>query len=138
MADWTHESRAYRVAVKKVVEYNRQSFNDMIDEATVMGQMLHEHLVRLIGISLSDDGLAIVTQYCPDGCLLDYLKRAHHKLTNTIVLQWALQIALVRSLLWVHSHTFPGDGVPGAASVCAPRPGGAQRARQERQPAVRV
>ncbi|CAM5999774.1 unnamed protein product, partial [Sphagnum balticum] len=118
LGEWSHgasarsltaeEPTVYRVAVKKVVEYNKQSVNEIIDEvsrrcanylphtpvqATVMGSMLHPHLVRLIGISLADDGLAIVSQYCADGCLLDFLKKNHGKLSNTVVLQWAQQIA---------------------------------------------
>jgi serine/threonine protein kinase len=66
-----------------------------------MGSMLHAHLVRLIGISLTDDGLAIVSQYCADGCLLDFLKKNHGKLSNTVVLQWAQQIAEASREYWV-------------------------------------
>lgn len=111
--DYSRTPDKYLVAMKRVLEYNREAHNDMLEEvklsrlalsqplqATVMATMVHPHLVRLVGISLGTsegDSLTLVTQYMPKGCLLDYLKKNQGKISNTCVLMWGKQIAEVRS-----------------------------------------
>lgn len=68
-----------------------------------MACMRHEHLLRLVGVCLSD-GMQIVTPMRPLGSLKNYLKKYRQKLGARDLLLYCYQIASVFYLLEKHSH----------------------------------
>jgi hypothetical protein len=58
-----------------------------------MTSMIHDHLVRMIGISLANNDLSIVTQLMRYGCLLDYVREHQRRISGKAMLLWAKQIA---------------------------------------------
>ncbi|XP_002734040.1 tyrosine-protein kinase BTK-like [Saccoglossus kowalevskii] len=73
------------VAVKMMRE-NAMSEDDFIDEARVMQQLKHEHLVQLYGVCSKSRPLYIITEYMNKGCLLNYLRYRQYLLDKPLQL----------------------------------------------------
>ncbi|EGT58757.1 hypothetical protein CAEBREN_06464 [Caenorhabditis brenneri] len=58
----------------KVFQTDQSQSDEMIEEATNMFRLRHEHLLKIIGFCMHDDGLKIVTIYRPLGNLQSFLK----------------------------------------------------------------
>ncbi|XP_077983583.1 tyrosine-protein kinase Tec-like [Glandiceps talaboti] len=72
-------SNGLLVAVKMMRE-NAMSEDDFIDEAKVMKELKHDHLVQLYGVCSRKRPLYIVSEYMNKGCLLNYLRYRQHLL----------------------------------------------------------
>ena len=64
-------------------------------EGVVMASMDHDNVVRLYCVCMSKQ-LMLVSQFVPNGALIDYLKKNRDKLTASMMLQFAAQISKVR------------------------------------------
>ena len=60
-----------------------------------MASMDHENVVRLYSVCMSKQ-LMLISQFVPNGALIDYLRKNKDKFTATMMLQFAMQIAKVR------------------------------------------
>lgn len=59
-----------------------------------MASCHHVHLVRLLGIHLSQQ-ISLVSQYMPLGDLLNYIRTNQENVTAKYMMKWSLQIAQV-------------------------------------------
>ena len=60
-----------------------------------MASMDHENVVRLYSVCMSKQ-LMLISQFVPNGALIDYVKKNRDKLTASMMLQFAAQISKVR------------------------------------------
>ena len=67
----------------------------MLAEASLMTSMRHPHLVRLVGVCLSE-GLQLITPLRPVGNLLDFVGKNRQKLGSLDLMRYCQQIASVR------------------------------------------
>ncbi|CAG9529879.1 unnamed protein product [Cercopithifilaria johnstoni] len=87
------------VAIKVVHDGSGTAHQEMLQEAGIMACMRHEHLLRLVGVCLSD-GMQIVTPMRPLGSLKNYLKKHHQKLGARDLLLYCYQIASAMEYLY--------------------------------------
>ncbi|KAL5967185.1 Tyrosine-protein kinase transforming protein Abl [Taenia solium] len=82
------------VAVKTLKQDVDLNLNDFLAEASIMKNLQHKNLVRLLGVCTREPPYYIVTEYMPHGNLLNYLRqRSPGELTPPILLYMAVQIA---------------------------------------------
>ncbi|KJE96371.1 TKL protein kinase, variant 1 [Capsaspora owczarzaki ATCC 30864] len=80
------------VAVKTLKE--TMEVKDFLQEAAIMKKVKHEHLVQLVGVCTQEAPFYIVTEFMPNGNLLDYLRsEAGKKLDAMTLMYMASQIA---------------------------------------------
>ncbi|TVK90492.1 Receptor tyrosine-protein kinase erbB-3 [Bagarius yarrelli] len=70
----------------------RQTFQEVTDHMLAMGSLDHPYIVRLIGIC-PGSSLELVTQYMPQGSLLEHIRQQKDKLNPQRLLNWCVQIA---------------------------------------------
>ncbi|VBB28142.1 unnamed protein product [Acanthocheilonema viteae] len=87
------------VAIKVVHDGSGTAHQEMLQEAGIMACMRHEHLLRLVGVCLSD-GMQIVTPMRPLGSLKNYLKKHRQKLGARDLLLYCYQIASAMEYLY--------------------------------------
>ena len=63
----------------------------------IMAQMDHGNVVRLYSVCMSKK-VMLISQFVPNGSLIDFLKKKMHKLTESMILQFATQISKVRQI----------------------------------------
>eukprot|EP00730_Choanoeca_flexa_P017932 TRINITY_DN8690_c0_g1_i1.p1 TRINITY_DN8690_c0_g1~~TRINITY_DN8690_c0_g1_i1.p1 ORF type:complete len:681 (+),score=184.58 TRINITY_DN8690_c0_g1_i1:120-2162(+) len=82
------------VAVKTLKE-DTMNEEDFLKEADVMKRMKHDNLVQLYGICSQSKPLFIVTEFMPNGNLLDYLRsdKGKEEIDATAMMYCAAQIA---------------------------------------------
>nr|CDS31125.1 tyrosine protein kinase Abl [Hymenolepis microstoma] len=82
------------VAVKTLKQDVDLNLNDFLAEASIMKNLQHKNLVRLLGVCTREPPYYIVTEYMPHGNLLNYLRqRSPGELTPPVLLYMAVQIA---------------------------------------------
>ena len=67
------EFEGKKVAIKSVKDDYR-GLQQFLAEAAVMTDLSHPHLVQLIGVSLDEKPVCIVTEFMEKGPLVDYLR----------------------------------------------------------------
>ncbi|XP_013406670.1 Abelson tyrosine-protein kinase 2 isoform X2 [Lingula anatina] len=81
------------VAVKTLKE-DTMALKDFLEEAAIMKEMKHENLVQLLGVCTREPPFYIVTEFMPNGNLLDFLRNSSQEsLGPTVLLYMATQIA---------------------------------------------
>ncbi|CAL8348640.1 unnamed protein product [Gadus morhua 'NCC'] len=81
------------VAVKTLKE-DTMEVEEFLKEAAVMKEVKHPNLVQLLGVCTLEPPFYIVTEYMPNGNLLDYLRECDREETNAVVLLYmATQIS---------------------------------------------
>ena len=74
---------------------------DFLAEATIMKELKHANIVQLLGICTRESPYYIITEYMPNGNLLDYLRHQNNRdqLGSTVLLYFAIQIASAMAYL---------------------------------------
>ncbi len=90
-----------------IIFYFDFNFLDFLAEATIMKEMKHPNLVQLLGICTREPPYYIITEFMPNGNLLDYLRLPEQQeLSSTVLLYFAVQIAsamaYLESKLFIH------------------------------------
>jgi serine/threonine protein kinase len=122
---WWPEGKSGRkvpVAIKVVQELSGKAQQEMLAEAGLMASMRHPHLLRLVGVCLTD-GLQLITPLRPLGNLLEFVQKHKQKLGPLDLMRYCHQIASVCYLLKRNSfvktqkrNSFAGDGILGTES----------------------
>ncbi|XP_065197973.1 tyrosine-protein kinase ABL1-like isoform X2 [Sycon ciliatum] len=90
-AHWKSFNRV--VAVKTFKEDTMQA-DEFLKEASVMKQVKHKNLVQLLGVCTREQPFFIVTEYMPNGNLLDFLRADENSNLEAVTLMYmATQVA---------------------------------------------
>nr|CBH50761.1 abl kinase 1 [Schistosoma mansoni] len=82
------------VAVKTLKQDVNLNVNDFLKEAAIMKKLRNRNLVQLLGVCTRELPLYLITEYMPNGNLLNYLRtRSPGELTPLTLLYMAVQIA---------------------------------------------
>ncbi|CAI2722964.1 unnamed protein product [Schistosoma spindalis] len=82
------------VAVKTLKQDVNLNVNDFLKEAAIMKKLRNRNLVQLLGVCTREPPLYLITEYMPNGNLLNYLRtRSPGELTPLTLLYMAVQIA---------------------------------------------
>lgn len=94
---WTRTDNKVKVpvAIKILTEYTPAAQQEMLDEACIMARINHPHLVRLIGVCLSNQQTMLVAPLMPLGNLLEFIHVNKHMIGSAALLRWCMQIASV-------------------------------------------
>lgn len=87
--------RGIQVALKKVPHDNWDPEEQAIFrmELSIMSKLAHPHIVQFLGVCTDMSPMAIVTEYCSGGTLLDQLAMIRHHMKGPMPLNKALDIA---------------------------------------------
>ncbi|XP_028853865.1 receptor tyrosine-protein kinase erbB-3a isoform X3 [Denticeps clupeoides] len=90
------------VAIKTITEHTgQQSFNEVTDHVLEMGSLDHPYIVRLLGIC-PGPSLQLVTQFSPQGSLLEHIRQRKDSLNPQRLLNWCVQIA--KGMYYLEEH----------------------------------
>ena len=67
------EYKGRKVAVKSLKDTHK-GLQDFLAEASVMTALQHKNLVQLIGVSMDENIVYLITEFLEKGALLDYLR----------------------------------------------------------------
>jgi hypothetical protein len=91
------------VAVKTLKEEN-MCLEEFLAEAAIMKEMKHPNLVQLLGICTREPPYYIITEYMPNGNMLDFLRQHKEEFSQTVLLYFAIQIA--SAMAYLESKSF--------------------------------
>lgn len=81
------------VAVKTLKE-DTMALKDFLEEAAIMKEMKHPNLVQLLGVCTREPPFYIVTEFMPQGNLLDFMRSSNKEdISATVLMYMATQIA---------------------------------------------
>ncbi|XP_028411358.1 tyrosine-protein kinase CSK-like [Dendronephthya gigantea] len=90
---WEGRFRQKRVAVKSMKEEGRAA-QTFLTEASVMTDLNHKNLVMLLGVSLDESPIYIITEFCDKGSLVEYLRsRGRAVITQKDLIGFAKDVA---------------------------------------------
>ncbi|KAL6061501.1 receptor protein-tyrosine kinase, variant 2 [Balamuthia mandrillaris] len=84
------------VAIKQLHDkVEKGDSEEFLREAKLMGTMKpHRNLLRFLGVCLSlTDPTCIVTEFMPNGSLLDWVRKHHQQITGQLIIRMALDVA---------------------------------------------
>lgn len=82
----------YRVAIKMlfVMELTAETVESFLEEARVLMDLQHEHVVTCYGITLLPPAFGVVMEYCPNGSLYSYLYEKDNHSSNSFLSRLSL------------------------------------------------
>lgn len=84
------------VAIKTLKQEETMALKDFLAEAALMKEMKHPNLVQLLGICTREPPFYIITEYMPNGNLLDFLRNCNRNEIHPIILMYmATQVLFV-------------------------------------------
>ncbi len=97
--------RYNKIVAVKTLKEETMCLEDFLAEATIMKEMKHSNLVQLLGICTREPPYYIITEYMPNGNLLDYIRQQNRdEIGPTILLYFAVQIA--SAMAYLESKSF--------------------------------
>jgi serine/threonine protein kinase len=105
--------RYNKIVAVKTLKEETMCIDEFLAEASIMKEMKHTNLVQLLGICTREPPYYIITEYMPNGNLLEYLRgnqknqpTSAETLNQTVLLYFAVQIAsamaYLESKLFIH------------------------------------
>uniref|UniRef100_A0A0N5AST4 Tyrosine-protein kinase n=1 Tax=Syphacia muris TaxID=451379 RepID=A0A0N5AST4_9BILA len=93
-----------KVVAVKTLKEEAMALHDFLAEAAIMKDLHHPNLVQLIGVCTREPPFYIITEYMNKGNLLDYLRKCERKLSPTVLMYMATQIA--SGMAYLESRNF--------------------------------
>uniref|UniRef100_A0A915AI09 Tyrosine-protein kinase n=1 Tax=Parascaris univalens TaxID=6257 RepID=A0A915AI09_PARUN len=93
-----------RVVAVKTLKEEAMALHDFLAEAAIMKDLHHPNLVQLMGVCTREPPFYIITEYMNKGNLLDYLRKCDRKLSPTVLMYMATQIA--SGMAYLESRNF--------------------------------
>ena len=91
------------VAVKTLKE-DTMALKDFLEEAAIMKEMKHPNLVQLLGVCTREPPFYIITEFMPNGNLLDFLRNCNRADIDALVLMYmATQVSAAMEYLEARS-----------------------------------
>lgn len=91
------------VAVKTLKE-DTMALKDFLEEAAIMKEMKHPNLVQLLGVCTREPPFYIITEFMPNGNLLDFLRNCNRAEVDAVVLMYmATQVSAAMEYLEARS-----------------------------------
>lgn len=104
-ANYTKGGIKALVAVKKTnFEEDEEMTMKFIEEAHMMCQFGHKHIVQLIGVCTKEWPILIVMEFCALGCIRDYLLQNSDLLTASHLIEYIYQLS--SALAYLDEHKF--------------------------------
>lgn len=91
------------VAVKQVTTLSEQARKEFVDEANLLQDLRHQHVIQFMGVALDDTSLYIVMELASNGTLWHLLHGRPELCTPARRLQWAREAAL--GVEYLHGQT---------------------------------
>lgn len=103
---WLGEYQGNKVAIKMLKDLkDERASQKFLQEASVMTTLRHNNLVCLIGVSLDESPIYLVTEYMAKGSLVDYLRsRGRAVVTKQNQLDFARDIC--KGMVYLESQNF--------------------------------
>lgn len=98
-ADFKEEIVAVKTLHPEIYQLTERNIKMFIDEALVMKDFNHPHVLHLIGISFENNLPLVVLPLMENGCLLGYLRNENNTVTIKNLLRFAKEIASGMSYL---------------------------------------
>jgi hypothetical protein len=94
------------VAIKILQEGTSPTQNkELLEEARIMASVVHPCCVQILAVCMTAQ-IMLISELMPLGCLLDFVRKNHSKISSHMLLLWSRQIALgmahLESKLIVH------------------------------------
>ncbi|XP_035015745.2 receptor tyrosine-protein kinase erbB-3b [Hippoglossus stenolepis] len=90
------------VAIKTIQDSSgRQTFTEITDHMLSMGSLDHPYIVRLLGVC-PGASLQLLTQFIPQGSLLEHIRQNKNSLDPQRLLNWCVQIA--KGMYYLEEH----------------------------------
>lgn len=100
--------RGLKVAIKRVphLEWSDEEISIFKMELSIFSRLAHPHIVQFLGVCTDLQPMAIVTEYCAGGTLLDQFALIRHGVKGQMPLAKALEVcfAITSALEYVHSR----------------------------------
>ncbi|BFI42041.1 protein MpRLK-Pelle_WAK_LRK10L-8 [Marchantia polymorpha subsp. ruderalis] len=97
------------VAIKKTNHVSDAGSEQFLNEVTILSQVNHRNLVKLLGCCLETEVPMLVYEYIPNGTLYEHLQGLRGEKATPLDWSQRLQIAIetAEALTYLHSHAFP-------------------------------
>ncbi|QDZ18663.1 dual specificity protein kinase [Chloropicon primus] len=100
--------RGLKVALKRIphLDWSEEEISIFKMELSIFSRLAHPHIVQFLGVCTDLQPMAIVTEFCSGGTLLDQFALIRHGMKGQMPLGKALEVAfaIVSALEYVHSR----------------------------------
>ncbi|XP_024979022.1 wall-associated receptor kinase-like 10 [Cynara cardunculus var. scolymus] len=94
------------VAVKKSMLVDESQVETFISEVFILSQIIHKHVVKLLGCCLETEVPMLVYEFVGNGTLFDFIHDENYEFPTLWKLRLQISIEIAGALAYLHSTTF--------------------------------